>query len=64
MKICGKIKEVKELCAKDYEHVSHSWEALMDDVELQEIEKTSWCRVHPDQFMKFFENITSIPEFK
>ena len=33
------IQEAEVPCAKDYDQVSPTWEALMDDVELQDITK-------------------------
>ena len=32
-----KIQEVEALCAKEYAQVSHSWESLMDDEELEQV---------------------------
>ena len=32
-----KIQEVEALCAKAYEQVSQSWEALIDDAELEQV---------------------------
>ena len=31
------IQEAEALCAKAYKQVSHSWEALMDGIDLQQI---------------------------
>ena len=33
------IQEAEAPCAKDYDQVSPAWEALMDDMELQDITK-------------------------
>ena len=35
----SQIQEAEALCAKAYDQVSPTWEALMDDVELQDIAK-------------------------
>ena len=35
------IQEAKALCAKAYEQTSQAWEALMNDVEMQDITKIS-----------------------
>ena len=32
-----KIQEVEALCAKEYAQVSHYWESLMDDEELEQV---------------------------
>ena len=65
------IQEAKALCAKVYEQVSQAWEALMDDVELQDITK----KIHEEEvslaglqtslkYLSLIEKMSKVAEHK
>ena len=56
------IQEAKAPCAKAYDQVSPTWEALMDDVELQDITK----RLHmvDTNMASLWTSLKDLPQFE
>ena len=55
------IQEAEQLCAKEYDHVSHAWEVLVDDFGLQEItEKAHGAESRLTSLHNYLKTLSSV----